>query len=150
VIAITSIAAALVLLLVIYRRRDRSPTLDAVIDCASNDYANPGSVRMAERRWRQVNAEKRAAGCPCGKPSEVVQYDHRNLGSVPVETWTCAEHVDVYGWMNNVPNYAHPRPCPYGEDIGTQGRIGQEPHTWVCPHRDHEGAQDVPAWGTPT
>jgi hypothetical protein len=50
------------------------------------------SARAAKERWQRSNAESRAAGCRCGRPSEVV----RQYG--PCQVWTCAEHADVLSW----------------------------------------------------
>lgn len=54
----------------------------------------------ASRRWAAINAQHRADGCQCGKPATEVRYDRDNSGSVPVEFWTCADHVDVRSWTS--------------------------------------------------
>ena len=63
--------------------------------------------REATERWRAHNAERRAAGCPCGKPATKVSYDCRNIGAVPAEFWTCDEHVGVSSWTG-VPGNMRP------------------------------------------
>jgi hypothetical protein len=54
--------------------------------------------RAAERRWRRHNQQARAAGCRCGRPATRVRRI-RVAGEVPSEIWTCAEHVQVNGWI---------------------------------------------------
>lgn len=101
-------------------------------------------VRAAERRWRARNREKREAGCQCGAPATHVEYDHRNVGSVPVESWTCAEHVGAASWSQTdggpwVPYW--PQFCPCVDCPGgcpTLTKIGDaEPHEWHCPRPKH-------------
>lgn len=50
-------------------------------------------------RWARRNAERKAAGCRCGRPATHVAYNYSNVGEVPVEFWTCAEHVGVNVWV---------------------------------------------------
>lgn len=56
--------------------------------------------RMASERWRRGNLAKKEAGCQCGFPSTQVTFDYRNKGSVPVEFWTCDDHVGVSSWAS--------------------------------------------------
>lgn len=58
-------------------------------------------TRMAEARWRARNAAVRVRGCRCGKPATVCRTHFWNVGDVPVEFWTCAEHVGVNVWLQN-------------------------------------------------
>lgn len=100
-------------------------------------------VRAAEQRWRARNREKRAAGCQCGAPATHVEYDHRNVGSIPVEFWTCAEHVGVAMWSRTGmdgpwvaywPRSEQCADCPGG--CGRLTRIGEaQPYEWHCPRR---------------
>lgn len=62
---------------------------------------------QATQRWREHNRLARQAGCMCGRPATEVRYDHRNRGGVPVEFWSCDEHVGVNSWvkLNNGPGY---------------------------------------------
>lgn len=99
-------------------------------------------VREAEERWRVRNEEKRAEGCPCGQPATEVRYDHRNVGSVPVETWSCAEHVGVTSWAGAggamKPYWERSRPCGSCEPSrcgGYGGPIGGPTTRWHCPDR---------------
>jgi hypothetical protein len=109
------------------------------------EYAGAPSpdVRAAEERWLRVNAAAQAAGCGCGRPSQVVTYHRGNVGRVPVEVWTCAEHQGAAGWRGREPFYAHPTRCPLGEVIGWGGPIGGELTHFHCPHRVHEDESPV-------
>lgn len=99
--------------------------------------------RAAERRWRQRNAEKRAAGCQCGAPATEVRYDYRNVGSVPVEFWTCAEHVGVASWSRHgtdgpwVAYWPQSQPC--ADCPGTCPTVSKidasAPYQWHCPKK---------------
>lgn len=53
---------------------------------------------QASLRWAARNAEAFAAGCKCGRPATRVRLDHRVLGHVPVEYWTCDEHINTESW----------------------------------------------------
>lgn len=97
------------------------------------------SDRAAGRRWKAINRAKRAAGCPCGRPATEVRYDHSNTGPVPVETWTCDEHVGASGWSIS-PRGATPlwpRSSRCDTCTGMCSRvynIGEdEPYQWNCP-----------------
>ncbi|WBB94115.1 hypothetical protein [Verrucosispora sp. WMMC514] len=78
----------------------------------SEPQPSSSEVAAAERRWRALNAAARAAGCRCGQPATEVRYDTRNVGSVPVETWTCTEHVGAEMWVGSQPFWGHDRPLP--------------------------------------
>jgi hypothetical protein len=104
-------------------------------------------VRAVEARWLRRNAEARVAGCRCGRPAQVVTYQRGNVGRVPVEVWTCAEHQGAAGWRGQEPFYAHPTCCPSGEVIGCGGPIGGEPTHFHCPHRRHETVAESPVSG---
>lgn len=96
-------------------------------------------VRAVEGRWRRINAEKRAAGCRCGSPATEVRYLHGNVGSVPVEVWTCAEHVGVSAWAGGVPCWERSSPCEsHTPDRcgGWGGPIGGPTTRWHCPERE--------------
>jgi hypothetical protein len=55
----------------------------------------------ASRRWRRINEELRAAGCPCGRPATHVRRSVAGYaGSVPPEIWSCEEHINVNGWLH--------------------------------------------------
>ncbi|WP_341719850.1 hypothetical protein QQG74_09190 [Micromonospora sp. FIMYZ51] len=95
---------------------------------------------QAERRWRAHNAAARAAGCPCGQPATEVRYDNRNTGSVPVETWTCADHVGAEMWSGNRPAWGHDRQLPGVECWGSSGPIGGKPNRWYHPVKPTEVA----------
>lgn len=56
---------------------------------------------QASRRWAKRNAEMKAAGCRCGQPATEVRFNHDNTGTVPVEYWTCVDHVGVNAWQND-------------------------------------------------
>lgn len=106
----------------------------------------PGSARYerkefdeATERWRRINAGKRAAGCPCGKPATKVRYSHGNVGAVPVEFWTCDEHYGMSAWGSGPSGFraSWPRSKPCADCDGycpTLRKIGAvEPHEWHCP-----------------
>ena len=98
-------------------------------------------VRAAEHRWTAHNAAARTAGCPCGQPATEVRYDHRNLGSVPVETWTCVEHVGAEMWSGNRPAWGHDQELEGVECWGSSGPIGG-PHTrWYHPVKPEEATR---------
>jgi len=99
-------------------------------------------VREAEERWRVRNAEKKAEGCPCGAEATVVEYDHSNVGSVPVETWTCEAHTGVASWSGTRgamrPYWARSQPCAAHTWAICGGELSQNggaPYQWHCPAR---------------
>lgn len=100
-------------------------------------------VREAEKRWTAHNTAARAAGCPCGQPATEVRHDHRNVGNVPVETWTCTEHVGAEMWADGRPAWGHDRKLPGVECWGTAGPIGGEPTRWFHPVKPAEAALAV-------
>lgn len=66
-------------------------------------------------RWRQFNAEKHTAGCPCGAPAEV-RNSYPTAGTVQAEFWTCHAHAQVAGWSQSddeppIPLYHRASPC---------------------------------------
>ncbi len=97
----------------------------------------------AELRFTAGNRAKRAAGCLCGKPATDVRYFDGNVGSVPVEFWTCAEHVGVSAWMGvrgamtpYWPRATRCSGCPIDGSCSTSTRIGEsEPYEYHCPER---------------
>ncbi len=93
--------------------------------------------RAAEARWTENNRRAREAGCHCGRPATEVRYDHRNVGRVPVEFWSCSEHVGVEMWSGSTPGWKHSQPCPLGEEMGRGGPIDQPATHCYCPHREH-------------
>jgi hypothetical protein len=87
----------------------------------------------ATLRWAKTNRQRREAGCPCGRDATEVRHDHDNNGDVPVETWTCWEHVNAAAWSGTKPFYARTSPCATCEDLCSRGgRIGQPFDTWYC------------------
>ena len=116
----------------------------------------PGTARYerkehadATQRWRQINAEKRAAGCPCGKPATRVRYNHGNVGAVPVEFWTCDEHDGMSGWSAGPSGFiaVWPRRAPCSDCDGycsTTRKIGASvPYEWHCPLKREAGERHV-------
>jgi hypothetical protein len=111
----------------------------------------PGTARYerqeyaeATERWQRINAEKRAAGCPCGKAATRVEYDGSNLGAVPVEQWTCDEHYGTASWSSG-PGYfraAWARPTQCADCPGfcsTMSKIGAaRPYEWHCTKQREE------------
>lgn len=61
------------------------------------------SDRMAEARWRRHNRNARLSGCPCGQPATVIGRRYPVRGRVLHETWRCADHGDVEGWVQARP-----------------------------------------------
>lgn len=95
-------------------------------------------VRAAEARWRAINARKRAEGCLCGRPATEVRYDDRNTGSVPVEYWTCSEHVGASAWKGDVAYWERSAPCAGHDPLrcgGWGGPIGGPTTRWHCQER---------------
>jgi hypothetical protein len=79
--------------------------LDRVAELIFGPTPDPAAWERAEykaasARWAERNQRAREAGCRCGRPATEVRYDHRNIGSVPVEFWTCTDHVDVEQWRS--------------------------------------------------
>lgn len=75
----------------------------------------PG-IRLSEEakasaRWTRNNAKAYAAGCPCGRPAARVAIDYSSVGWVPIETWTCTEHVGAAGWAGTRPLYQRRDRC---------------------------------------
>lgn len=103
------------------------------------DLSVPASAqeREAEWRWREINAESRRAGCPCGGPAQVCSTDDRVVGSVPFQWWTCEDHAGASMFMGGTACFEHSVPCPLGEDYGSGGRIGEPPSHFYCTHRTH-------------
>jgi hypothetical protein len=118
----------------LFRRLDRT-SLEAMVS----------EERMAEMRWRQRNAEMRAAGCPCGRPATHVQVIGGNLGSVPVEFWHCDEHAGMDGYrltqigdeITFSPNFPHSQPCPWHKPRSWKGNANGST-TYYCEHRFHD------------
>lgn len=57
--------------------------------------------QQASRRWTARNAAALVAGCKCGQPATHVELDHSNMGSAPVERWTCDAHIVVNQWQGD-------------------------------------------------
>lgn len=102
-------------------------------------------TEAAERRWRETNRRKREAGCRCGAPATDVKYHHGNIGSVPVEFWTCAQHVGVSSWSRDgdapwIARWPQSQPCAdCPGTCSTMRKIGAEmPYQWNCPRRAAE------------
>lgn len=94
---------------------------------------------QASRRWTENNARAKAAGCHCGKPATRVRLDHRNVGWVPVETWTCDEHVGVEAWFGTTPRWTRTTrcdDCPVGGGCSSSGPIGGPPTKYYCATRE--------------
>jgi hypothetical protein len=70
--------------------------------------ARVAPTRMAEARWRARNEATRARGCRCGKPATICLTADQNVGSVPVEFWTCADHVGVNVWLQHMDGTCQP------------------------------------------
>lgn len=99
-------------------------------------------IRESEARWRAINDQKCAEGCKCGAPATEVRYNHENVGSVPVEHWTCAEHVGASMWSKErdvwKPYWDRPSPCDlctHSRCGGSGGPIGGPTTSWCCPDR---------------
>lgn len=58
-------------------------------------------IRKSEARWIDYNMKARAEGCPCGRPATCVRMSGGNVGSVPVEVWSCDEHFNVSEWSRD-------------------------------------------------
>lgn len=93
-------------------------------------------VRLAERRWRRNNAAARARGCPCGGPAEVVKEDHDTVGDIPHQWWTCRDCAGAEAFSNGRPMWGHPTQCRECGFLSSAAKIGQEPHTYFCYHRE--------------
>lgn len=124
-----------------YQMPDGSTLARASVD--PKEWRGLSDTERATLRWAQINAEKRAAGCPCGRPATEVKCDSRNTGSVPVETWTCAEHKDAAGWSGRPgemkPMWARSSPCVVCTGhCARAGLINGPTHTWYCPDRTDE------------
>lgn len=107
--------------------------------------------RAAEERWKKYNAEKKAAGCPCGKPATRVRIYRGVVGSVPMEQWGCDDHYDADGYQGyqlpgEPPNYkfdwSRKTPCSECSEIGGDrtchgwgGQTGGPTEYWSCPVR---------------
>ncbi len=63
-------------------------------------HPSPRETKKIEARFRKSNAEKRAAGCHCGKSATHVLRMFSVLGSVPCEFWTCEEHTNTNSWVS--------------------------------------------------
>lgn len=51
----------------------------------------------ASERWRRFNAQKRAAGCPCGRPATRRRVMLGAAGGVMPEIWSCDECYGAEG-----------------------------------------------------
>lgn len=98
-------------------------------------------IAAADARWTEANAEKRAAGCPCGGPAEVCD-SYPTAGTVRAEFWTCYEHADADGWSQSgddpaIPTYNRSSPCDgcgtarlcHG---GTFDAVTNQQKAWSC------------------
>lgn len=56
------------------------------------------SDEACARRWRQINADAKAAGCKCGRPATHVQFMVGTVGGVPAQIWSCEDHPNVNNW----------------------------------------------------
>jgi hypothetical protein len=74
-------------------------TVAIVSRWARRDFTEKFEVKQAEARWENSNAAAKARGCPCGQPATFVRRLNGNVGSVPVEVWSCREHINVNGWV---------------------------------------------------
>jgi hypothetical protein len=102
------------------------------------------SVEAVDARFREANAAKRAAGCPCGGPAEVCT-SYPTAGTVRSESWSCHKHADVDGWEHayhlSVPLYNSSVVCQAAQAESFEERcVGcwaatQEPgryKAWMC------------------
>ncbi len=118
------------------------------------EVGSPRDVRDSERRWREHNTSARNAGCPCGQPATEVRRDPWVMGSVPCETWTCADHADVGAWtfppdaplnaserMATVPLYKHHQPIEGMDAPLSGGPIGGPTTHWYYPVKPDEVAR---------
>jgi len=58
-------------------------------------------TRAAERRFRASNQAAEVRGCRCGQPATHIRYGYGQVGRVPFEIYSCAEHVNVNGWHSS-------------------------------------------------
>lgn len=62
---------------------------------------------------------------------------HDVRGTVPFLWWTCEDHEGADGFSGTTATFKHSQPCPYGEDFGSGGPIGEPPTYFLCSHRAH-------------